>query len=94
VAMYGIGPSYQLIKHDSYQVTPVFELVSWHVFGGLQTGSAEVVQSAGGIDVLNAKLGARVSFLNGSSIYAGFGRALTSDIWYRNLFRIEYRRVF
>jgi hypothetical protein len=94
VAMYGIGPSYQLIKRDSYRITPVLELVSWHVFGGLQTNSAGVVQSAAGINVLNAKLGARASFSDGSSIYAGFGRALTSDIWYRNLFRIEYRLVF
>jgi hypothetical protein len=94
VAMYGIGPSYELIKGDRYSIAPVLELVSWHVFGGLQTGSTNVVQSAGGINVLNAKLGARASFSNGSSIYAGFGRGLTSDIWYRNLFRIEYRRVF
>ena len=94
VAMYGIGLSYQLIKRDSYRVAPVLELVSWHVFGGLQTGAAEAVQSAAGINVLNAKLGARASFSDGSSIYAGFGRSLTSNIWYRNLFRIEYRRVF
>jgi len=92
--MYGVGPSYQLIKRDSYRLTPVLELVSWHVFGGLQTGSANVVQSAAGINVLNAKLGARASFSDGSSIYAGYGRGLTSDIWYRNLLRIEYRRVF
>ena len=94
VAMYGVGPSYELIKRDSYRLTPIFELVSWHVFGGLQTGSTSVVQSAAGINVLNAKLGARASFADGSSIYAGFGRGITSDIWYRNLFRIEYRRVF
>jgi hypothetical protein len=94
VAMYGVGPSYQLIKRDSYRLTPVFELVSWHVFGGLQTGSGIVVHSAEGINVLNAKLGARAGFSDGSSIYAGYGRSLTSDIWYRNLFRIEYRRVF
>ena len=94
VAMYGVGPSYELIKRDRYRLAPVLELVSWHVFGGLQAGSAGVVQSAAGINVLNAKLGARASFANGSSIYAGYGRGLTSDIWYRNLFRIEYRRVF
>jgi hypothetical protein len=94
VLMYGVGPSYQLVKRDRYGITPVLELVSWHVFGGLQTGSANVVQSAAGINVLNAKLGARTSFPGGSSIYAGFGRGLTSNIWYRNLFRIEYRHVF
>jgi len=94
VAMYGLGPSYRLIQRDRYSIAPVFELAAWHVFGGLQTGSTNVVQSAGGINVLNAKLGARASFSNGSSIYAGYGRSLTSDIWYRNLFRIEYRQVF
>jgi hypothetical protein len=94
VAMYGIGPSYELINRDSYRLTPVLELVSWHAFGGLQTGPANVAQSAAGINVLNAKLGARISLSNGSSIYAGYGRSLTSDIWYRNLFRIEYRHVF
>lgn len=94
VAMYGVGPSYQLITRDSYRFAPVFELVSWHVFGGLQTGQNSQVQSAAGINVLNAKLGGRISFSNGSSIYAGYGRGLTADIWYRNLFRMEYRREF
>jgi len=91
--MYGVGPSYQLVRRQSYTLAPVLELVSWHVFGG-QTGSTGVVQSAGTINVLNAKLGARVSFSDGSSIDSGYGRGLTSEIWYRNLFRIEYRRVF
>lgn len=94
VAMYGLGPSYQLIDRDKYSFAPVLELVAWHVFGGLQTGANSVVQSAAGINVFNAKLGGRVSFLNGSSIYAGYGRAITSDIWYRNLFRVEYRKAF
>jgi hypothetical protein len=94
VAMYGLGPSYQLIDRDRYSFAPVLEFVAWHVFGGLQTGANNVVQSAAGINVFNAKLGGRVSFANGSSIYAGYGRAITSDIWYRNLFRVEYRRTF
>jgi hypothetical protein len=94
VAMYGLGPSYRLIDRDNYSVAPVLELVAWHVFGGLQTGENNVVQSAAGINVFNAKLGGRVSFARGSSIYAGYGRAITSDIWYRNLFRVEYRRAF
>ncbi|MGP8251042.1 MAG: hypothetical protein ACLQHF_03345 [Terracidiphilus sp.] len=94
VAMYGLGPSYELIERDKYSFAPVLELVAWHVFGGLQTGANNVVQSAAGINVFNAKLGGRVSFSNGSSIYAGYGRGITSDIWYRNLFRVEYRKAF
>jgi hypothetical protein len=94
VAMYGLGPSYRLIERDKYSFAPVLELVAWHVFGGLQTGANNVVQSAAGINVFNAKLGGRLSFAHGSSIYAGYGRAITSDIWYRNLFRVEYRKAF
>jgi len=94
VAMYGLGASYRLIQRDSYSFAPVLELVAWHVYGGLQTGSNNQAQSAAGINVFNAKLGGRISFTNGSSIYAGYGRGITSDIWYRNLFRIEYRKSF
>jgi hypothetical protein len=94
VLMYGVGPSYRLIDRDTFHLTPVLELVAWHVFGGLQTGNDNVVQSAAGINVFNMKLGARASFGNGNSIYAGYGRGITSDIWYRNLLRIEYRHAF
>ncbi|MGD0914416.1 MAG: hypothetical protein ABR928_21185 [Terracidiphilus sp.] len=94
VAMYGLGPSYELITRGNYSFAPVLELVAWHVFGGLQTGSNNQAQSAAGINVFNAKLGGRLNFDHGSSIYAGYGRGITSDIWYRNLFRVEYRRSF
>jgi hypothetical protein len=94
VAMYGLGPSYELIERDRYSFAPVLELVAWHVFGGLQTGSNGQAQSAAGINVFNAKLGGRISFANGSSIYTGYGRGITSNIWYRNLFRVEYRKAF
>ncbi len=94
VLMYGVGPSYRLIDRDTYQVTPVLELVAWHVFGGLQTGNDNVVQSAAGINVFNIKIGARLNFGNGNSIYAGYGHGVTSDIWYSNLLRVEYRHAF
>ncbi len=31
---------------------------------------------------------------NGSSIYAGYGHALTPQVWYENLLRVEYRYSF
>jgi hypothetical protein len=94
VLMYGVGPSYRLVDRDRYQVTPVLELVAWHVFSGLQTGADNIVQSAAGINVFNIKIGARLNFGNGNSIYAGYGHGVTSNIWYSNLFRIEYRHAF
>ena len=94
VMTYGVGPSYQAVVRDRYRIAPVLELVGWHVFGGLQTNSANQVESGAGANIFNVKLGTRLCFLGGNSIYAGYGRSLTSNIWYRNLFRIEYRYSF
>lgn len=94
VLTYGVGPSYQLINRHSYRIAPVVELVAWHVLGGLQTDSNNALTSADGINVVIFKAGARTSFGNGNSIYIGYGRGLTSDLWYRNLFRAEYRHTF
>jgi len=70
VFMYGVGPSYRLVDRDTFYVTPVVELVAWHVFGGLETNKGQV-QSADGANVVNTRLGARMGFHNGSSIYGG-----------------------
>lgn len=94
VMMYGLGPSYEALIRDNYSIAPVVELVGWHVFGGLQTNTANQVESGAGANIFNLKLGARVTFSGSNSIYAGYGRGLTSNIWYRNLFRIEYRHSF
>jgi hypothetical protein len=94
VFMYGAGPSYRVVDRDTFYVAPVIEFVAWHVFGGLETGANNVIQPAGGTNIVNIKVGARMGFHNGSSIYAGYGHALTSQIWYENLLRVEYRYSF
>ena len=94
VMMYGVGPSYRALVRDAYTVAPVLELVGWHVFGGLQTTATNQVEPGSGANIFNVKMGARVSFSGGNSVYAGYGRSLTTNIWYRNLFRVEYRHSF
>jgi hypothetical protein len=94
VMMYGVGPSYQALERENYSIAPVLELVGWHVFGGLQTNAVNQVESGAGANIFNVKLGARVNWIGGNSVYAGYGRGVTSNIWYRNLFRIEYRHYF
>jgi len=32
--------------------------------------------------------------INNSDIYVGYGRALTGDVWYRDIVRLEYRLRF
>jgi hypothetical protein len=98
IFFYGIGPSYQLYRGENVRFTPVVELVGWHVFGGFQTQPGGPVFGAaremGGTNIVNIKLGARTSFGNRNSIYAGYGHALTSSEWYSDLLRLEYRFSF
>jgi hypothetical protein len=88
----------------------VAELVGWTCLGGQETvvppdglppdvtpvvnTSGFAVKSAAGDTILNAKFGVRVNWGEYSSIYAGYGRALTGDFWYKNMFRIDYRLKF
>jgi hypothetical protein len=93
VLYYGVGPSYQLFTRRRLSFAPVVELVGWHVLGGQQQNFG-TLQSAEGINIVNVKFGARTTFDNGSSVYVGYGRGLTDAVWYRNIFRVEYRYVF
>jgi len=90
VIYYGIGPSYEVYRSSTVRVAPVVELVGWHVLGGFQT-SAGSDSPLGGWDIVNLKFGARVLFNDRGSIYVGYGHALTTDSWYKNILRLEYR---
>lgn len=88
---YGIGPSYRAYDGENFQLTPVLELIGWSVTGGLQTGTPS---SASGINIVNLKVGARMSFHARNSVYVGYGVALSSAAWYEDIVRVEYRRSF
>jgi hypothetical protein len=91
VIYYGIGPSYEAYRSPALSIVPVVELVGWHVTGGFQTPSNSTDSAAGGWDIVNIKFGARLMFKDHSSMYIGYGHALTSDSWYNNILRLEYR---
>jgi hypothetical protein len=90
VFFYGVGSSYLLIDHENFQLSPVLELVGWNVISGLATGRT----STDGVNIVNLKIGPRMTFGAHSSFYAGYGIALTSQTWYREIFRTEYRYAF
>ena len=75
-------------------------MVGWTVLNGLASGSIDgtgataFVEDASGDTIVNLKLGIRFGFSRSDSLYAGFGRALTSEVWYNDIFRLEYRRTF
>jgi hypothetical protein len=92
VLFYGVGPSVTLYRDDRFEFTPVLEFVAWHVLGGFQTTPPNV--EADGVDIVNLKIGARFGFGDRSSIYIGYGHALTDADWYDDIVRTEYRYSF
>ncbi|MBN9119655.1 MAG: hypothetical protein J0I06_10955, partial [Planctomycetes bacterium] len=101
---YGIGTSYIVAQGRWGYVAPVLELVGWNVLSGKELDpDALAAVSAAGDTIVNAKFGLRVGFGNPvvgspyptrSDLYIGYGRALTGEVWYKDLLRVEFRRFF
>jgi hypothetical protein len=94
VLRYGIGAGYDVYQDCNLTITPVAEFVAWSVLSGqVFDRDAGQVFDASGDTIVNGKLGVRATF-GSSSIYAGYGRALTGDVWYKEVVRLEYRVSF
>ena len=91
VLSYGVGPSVEVYSSENLRFAPVVELVGWRVLGGFQTADPA---DASGINIVNLKFGGRATWANGSSVYGGYGRALTGSVWYNDILRFEYRLSF
>jgi hypothetical protein len=98
VIRYGVGVNCDVFSNCTLRVTPVAELVGWTVLAGKEASVAPsggaVVQSAAGDTIVNAKLGVRVGLYDRVDFYGGWGRPLTGDRWYENIFRLEMRVVY
>ncbi len=98
VVRYGLGLRYALWDGFGCRVSPTAEVIGWSVLGGHESrlepdGSAPTRDSAG-TTIVNVKLGARVDFGERAGLYAGYGRAITGERWYRDVFRIEFRWLY
>jgi hypothetical protein len=100
VFFYGFGPSYELPIHSNrFGIAPVLELVGWRTLSGFWSETnpfqtPDPADTAAGTNMMNLKAGARFTIGNHNSLYAGYGRAITSNYWYLKIFRIEYRYAF
>ena len=59
--------------------------------GGIGAAGAPV--DARGDTIVNGKFGVRVGS-GKSDFYVGYGRALTGEVWYKDIIRFEFRRAF
>jgi outer membrane putative beta-barrel porin/alpha-amylase len=97
VLTYGLGPSYELYRGERVRFAPVIELVGWRVLGGRETNGdffPSPVVSSEGTNIFNLKVGARTTIGDHNSFYVGYGQALTHEIWYKHIVRVEYRYTF
>lgn len=102
VLRYGLGTSVTAFRSDRFFVAPVVETVGWTVLSGREFADGQI-ESAEGDTIVNAKLGVRIGLgapfvAPGSApsqdLYIGYGRALTGEVWYKDMLRIEYRKFF
>ena len=99
---YGVGPSYELYRGERVRIAPVIEMVGWRVLGGKENNDAELIASgftnplisSDGTNIVNIKAGVRTSFGAHHSFYVGYGQAVTHDLWYKHIVRLEYRYSF
>jgi len=94
VLFYGIGPSVEVYRSSRVRFGPVVELIGWRVLGGFQSVVPGEDLDASGVNIVNIKFGARLTWNDTDTIYGGWGRGLTDQKWYRDLIRVEYRRTF
>lgn len=98
VFRYGVGVGYDVTPTSPVRFTPVVELVGWTVTGGIATTSTDGTLTGVGFEdasgtTLNVKVGVRLGVRRSDAIFVGYGRALTNDVWYQNIVRVEYRLV-
>jgi hypothetical protein len=99
VLQYGLGAGYDLHRswdHNCQEsrLTGVVEFVGWTLLDGLETDLEQMrIRDATGDTIVNGKYGLR--YTRGvHSVYAGYGHAITDNVWYRDILRLEYRRTF
>lgn len=94
VVRYGIGTSYDVVKTCKWSLAPVLEVVGWTVLNGKESDATTGgVYEAGGDTIVNAKAGLRWSTKH-FSLYGGYGRALTGEVWYKEIYRLEAKWMY
>lgn len=95
VLRYGAGISYTNpdLCPCRTSISPVLEMVGWTVLDGTATTQLGPPTSASGDTIVNAKLGVRFG-RNERQLYVGFGQSITSERWYDQIARLEYRVQF
>ena len=91
-----------MYKTEKVRIAPVIECVGWTVLNGKESTENGTILDASGDTIVNAKVGVRFGFgeirepgaLSPVDFYIGYGRALTGEVWYKDIIRLEMRGNF
>lgn len=94
ILLYGAGVGYTAYDTGNFKVTPLVEFVGWSVLSGKEFNPDTLsAVNAAGDNIVNGKIGVRAGGAR-QDVYVGYGRALTGDVWYKDIWRLEYRFKF
>ncbi len=98
VLTYGLGLKYDVYNDGIIGVSPVVEAVGWTFLDGKKTlvlpDGCPLDVSAAGDTIVNIKAGLRLQLGALGDLYAGYGRPLTGDTRYQEIYRVEWRLLF
>jgi hypothetical protein len=89
---YGTGLRYNILQTSNWTLAPVVEVVGWTFLDGIQDETTR--NSAAGDTIVNLKSGFRIRFRDRADFYAGYGRALTGEVLYEDIYRVEWRLFY
>jgi hypothetical protein len=94
ILRYGLGLSYGE-RGEGAWVVPVLECQGWGLPRGRETvvlsARRNYVQETENEMIFNAYAGFRAGYGERGDLFVGYGRALTGEVWYKDMFRIELR---
>jgi hypothetical protein len=93
VLTYGAGLGYTVYNSGNFRVMPLVEMIGWSVLDGKELDPQQGAVNASGDTIINGKLGVRAGGPR-QDFYFGYGRALTGEQWYQDIWRLEYRFKF
>jgi hypothetical protein len=97
IIRYGLGLSWGERPPCNAWINPVAEVVGWTVLYGKESifpPLPPVTANAAGDTIVNVKLGLRAGMGNRWDAYVGYGRPLTGEVWYQDIYRLELRLLF
>lgn len=95
VVRYGLGGSYDVWQSccGCQRLSAITEFVGWTVVDGLKSNTGLDIINASGETIVNAKFSVRAT-CGDHSVAASWGHAISDQVWYEDIFRLEYRRLF